>query len=63
MVMLLFSEADVPERDTEVIVNYLSDFTNIPNTVTSVILGTRLFDTIGGDCFYDCRLRRQNSSS
>ena len=47
MVMLLFSDADVPERDTEVIVNYLSDFTNIPNTVTSVILGTRLFDTIG----------------
>ena len=39
MVMLLFSDADVPERDTEAIVNYLSEFTNIPNTVTSVILG------------------------
>ena len=47
MVMLLFSDADVPARDTEAIVNYLSEFTNIPNTVTSVILGTRLFDTIG----------------
>jgi multicomponent Na+:H+ antiporter subunit B len=46
MVMLLFS-SPVPERDTEVIVQYLSDYTNIPNTVTSVILGTRLFDTIG----------------
>lgn len=46
MVMLLFS-SPVPERDTEVIVQYLSEYTNIPNTVTSVILGTRLFDTIG----------------
>ena len=33
MVMLLFS-SPVPERDTEVIVQYLSEYTNIPNTVT-----------------------------
>jgi multicomponent Na+:H+ antiporter subunit B len=46
MVMLLFS-SPVPERNTEAIVQYLSEYTNIPNTVTSVILGTRLFDTIG----------------
>lgn len=47
MVMLLFASPEVPERDTELIVQYLADYTNIPNTVTSVILGTRLFDTIG----------------
>lgn len=47
MVILLFSEADVPGRDTELIVDYLVVFAHIPNTVTSVILGTRLFDTIG----------------
>ena len=47
MVMLLFTAPDNPNRDTELIVQYLSDYTNIPNTVTSVILGTRLFDTIG----------------
>lgn len=47
MVMLLFTAPDNPNRDTESIVQYLSDYTNIPNTVTSVILGTRLFDTIG----------------
>ena len=47
MVMLLFAAPDNPNRDTQAIVDYLSDYTHIPNTVTSVILGTRLFDTIG----------------
>ena len=47
MIVLLFSNNDIELRNTEEIVNYLSNITLIPNTVTSVILGTRLFDTIG----------------
>ena len=47
MIVLLFSNNEIGARNTEDIVNYLSDITSIPNTVTSVILGTRLFDTIG----------------
>ncbi len=47
MIILLFSNNDIEVRNTENIVNYLSEITLIPNTVTSVILGTRLFDTIG----------------
>ena len=47
MVMILFTRDDSIARDTEQIVQYLSDYTQIPNVVTSVILGTRLFDTIG----------------
>jgi multicomponent Na+:H+ antiporter subunit B len=34
-------------RDTNQIVDYLTTLTNIPNSVTAVILGSRLFDTIG----------------
>ena len=40
----------VPEstqRDTNEIVDYLVTQAEIPNSVTAVILGTRLFDTIG----------------
>ena len=47
MLLILFTRDDSVARDTEVIVSYLSDYTKIPNTVTSVILVTRLFDTIG----------------
>ena len=47
MIILLFSDSESKIRDTEFIVNNLASFTKIPNTVTSVILGTRLFDTIG----------------
>ena len=47
MLMALFTRSDSIARDTNQIVNQLSSFTKIPNTVTSVILGTRLFDTIG----------------
>ena len=47
MVLILFTRDDSVARDTEAIVAYLSDYTKIPNTVTSVILVTRLFDTIG----------------
>ena len=47
MAMILFTRDDSIARDTEQIVQYLSDYTQIPNVVTSVILGTRLFDTIG----------------
>ena len=47
MIVLLFSNNEIEARNTEDIVNYLSEITSIPNTVTSVILGTRLFDTIG----------------
>ena len=47
MVVILFTRDDSIARDTEQIVQYLSDYTKIPNVVTSVILGTRLFDTIG----------------
>ena len=40
----------VPEstqRDTNSIVDYLVQIADIPNSVTAVILGSRLFDTIG----------------
>ena len=47
MLMILFTRDDSVARDTEQIVEYLSQYTQIPNAVTSVILGTRLFDTIG----------------
>lgn len=47
MVIILFTRDDSVARDTEKIVEYLSNYTQIPNVVTSVILGTRLFDTIG----------------
>lgn len=47
MLMILFTRDDSLARDTESIVSDLSIYTKIPNTVTSVILGTRLFDTIG----------------
>ncbi len=47
MLTLLFSDSGGNIRDTELIVSKLVELTNIPNTVTSVILGTRLFDTIG----------------
>lgn len=47
MLMVLFTRSDSIARDTNLIVNQLSDYTKIPNVVTSVILGTRLFDTIG----------------
>ena len=47
MLMILFTRDDSLARDTETIVSNLSSYTKIPNTVTSVILGTRLFDTIG----------------
>ena len=47
MLMILFTRDDSLARDTESIVSYLTSYTNIPNAVTSVILVTRLFDTIG----------------
>ena len=47
MLMVLFTRSDSIARDTNQIVNQLSEYTKIPNVVTSVILGTRLFDTIG----------------
>ena len=47
MLMILFTRDDSLARDTEAIVSYLNLYTNIPNAVTSVILVTRLFDTIG----------------
>ena len=47
MLLILFTRDDSVARDTEAIVAYLSDYTMIPNAVTSVILVTRLFDTIG----------------
>ena len=47
MLMVLFTRSDSIARDTNLIVNQLSEYTKIPNTVTSVILATRLFDTIG----------------
>ena len=34
-------------RDTNQIVDYLTTQADIPNSVTAVILGSRLFDTIG----------------
>ncbi len=47
MITLLFTKSVSNIRDTELIVSNLAKITDIPNTVTSVILGTRLFDTIG----------------
>ncbi len=47
MLMVLFTRSDSLARDTNLIVSQLSEYTKIPNVVTSVILGTRLFDTIG----------------
>ena len=35
------------QRDTNLIVDYLVQTADIPNSVTAVILGSRLFDTIG----------------
>ena len=47
MITVLFTKSVTNIRDTELIVTNLAKITDIPNTVTSVILGTRLFDTIG----------------
>ena len=47
MLTLLGTKSGETIRDTDLIVSNLVKITNIPNTVTSVILGTRLFDTIG----------------
>ena len=47
MVTILFTKSDFNIRNSELIVAELAQITEIPNTVTSVILGTRLFDTIG----------------
>ena len=47
MFILLFADSQTNVRNTELIVNNLAKITEIPNTVTSVILGTRLFDTVG----------------
>ena len=47
MVLILFTRDDSIARETEQSVQYLSEYTKIPIVVTSVILGTRLFDTIG----------------
>ena len=47
MFILLFVDSQTNVRNTELIVNDLAKITEIPNTVTSVILGTRLFDTVG----------------
>ena len=43
---LLLKPDSIP-RDTNQIVNYLTTIADIPNSVTAVILGSRLFDTIG----------------
>lgn len=43
---LLLKPDSIP-RDTNQIVDYLTTVTDIPNSVTAVILGSRLFDTIG----------------
>ena len=47
MITILFTKSDFNIRNSELIVAELAKITQIPNTVTSVILGTRLFDTIG----------------
>ena len=47
MITILFTKSDFNIRNSELIVEELAQITQIPNTVTSVILGTRLFDTIG----------------
>ena len=46
LVGLLLRPEAIP-RNTNQIVEYLTTLTNIPNSVTAVILGSRLFDTIG----------------
>ena len=46
MVGLLLRPEAIP-RDTNQIVDYLTSLADIPNSVTAVILGSRLFDTIG----------------
>jgi multicomponent Na+:H+ antiporter subunit B len=46
MVGLLLRPEAIP-RDTNQIVDYLTTIADIPNSVTAVILGSRLFDTIG----------------
>ena len=46
LVGLLLRPEAIP-RDTNQIVDYLTTIANIPNSVTAVILGSRLFDTIG----------------
>ena len=46
MITILFTKSDFNIRNSELIVAELAQITQIPNTVTSVILGTRLFDTI-----------------
>ena len=43
---LLLKPDSIP-RDTNQIVDYLTTVADIPNSVTAVILGSRLFDTIG----------------
>ena len=43
---LLLKPDSIP-RDTNQIVDYLTTVSDIPNSVTAVILGSRLFDTIG----------------
>ena len=47
MITILFTKSNFNIRNSELIVAELAQITQIPNTVTSVILGTRLFDTIG----------------
>ena len=46
LVGLLLRPEAIP-RDTNQIVEYLTSLADIPNSVTAVILGSRLFDTIG----------------
>ena len=46
LVGILLRPEAIP-RDTNQIVDYLTTIANIPNSVTAVILGSRLFDTIG----------------
>jgi multicomponent Na+:H+ antiporter subunit B len=46
LVGLLLKPDNIP-RDTNEIVGYLTTIAVIPNSVTAVILGSRLFDTIG----------------
>ena len=46
LVGLLLKPENIP-RDTNEIVGYLTSIAEIPNSVTAVILGSRLFDTIG----------------
>ena len=46
LVGVLLRPESIP-RDTNQIVDYLTTQADIPNSVTAVILGSRLFDTIG----------------